>query len=661
MTQLFLLISLGLIWVNLVGLGLIGNFLIRDYAVSRTASVLGACLVFFFLEHFHGLGPSLWFLPVSTALSGWLLWSRRQAVWANRAVEFSFLVGLLLCLSWRYTFPSIDLFEERFPDLVFIHDYYAGDTLPALDRWLPPFKADFYYSFQYYSAALLGRWFHLDRGVCYQFAYCVESGLIASCVFSAARRFCPWKPGGWAVTAALLVGGCGLALVIHLALNHYVEPLQMVRYLGMRWPAEDRSWLGLRLERFMWHPGGAGVELPVEPLSYIISKGEFHPPLSGFLLLLFALLLMASLEGEPAPRQRWGLHALLGATIPLSLIANTWTFPLQSVLVLGWFAYRWASGEKGPWVPGVVGAGSATALAYPFLTAFMRQSAAHTTQLKVTPSGDHATPLAWISVFWPLICLMVLALGNRERRGVCVFFIAVWAVLLAGTEIFYNHDVNSGSWVRFNSTLKWWGWIYAGGVLSLGALNLGARNRACRYGSLLVVLIPCVQAYDYAREFIETPKESVGQLEGTDWLTRDFTLRDMVSHLRALPDGICLDSGIGFGNSDATAIPILGNKQAYVGWPTQEVIWREDRAEIRFRLAEVAAFYDGTMEDPLDWLLANNVRYVLWLQKDNDHQNDRFRPLWKKIRSRYAWRHFAGTDEDWAVGFWERIDPPAAR
>jgi hypothetical protein len=93
----------------------------------------------------------------------------------------------------------------------------------------------------------------------------------------------------------------------------------------------------------------------------------------------------------------------------------------------------------------------------------------------------------------------------------------------------------------------------------------------------------------------------------------------------------------------------------------QEGIWREFRTEVRDRVAQVNAFYGGKMEDPLGWLLANNVRYVLWLQKDNDNLNARFLPLWAKIKPRYAWHHFAGNDGDWAVGFWERVDPPPPR
>jgi hypothetical protein len=661
MTPLFLLISIGLIWANLVGLGLLGNYITRDYAVSRIGSLLVLCLALFFVEHFHGLGPRLWFLPFSTALSAWLIWRERGVIAANRAFEAVFGAGLVYCLIWRYAFPNIGVFEEDFPDLVFIHNYLVGVQLPPPDRWMPPFKADFYYSFQFYCAALLGRWFRLSPGLCYQLSYCVMSGMITGAVFAAARRLCAWRPAGWVITGALLLGGCGLGLVIHLAMKDYLQPLEMVRYLGMVWDPKYRTAFGKFLDTMMYTQGINPIELPVEPLSYLIAKGEFHPPLMGFVILTFSLLVIAALDGERTPRQRAILHALLASTIPLSLIGNTWVFPLQTALVVGWFIYRAFSGERAHWLAGAFGAGAASALAYPFLVGFLQQPAAHTTVLRLTRAGQHATVVEWLSVFWPVVCLMALAPWNRERRGISLFFVILWAVLLAATEIFYNHDVNGGTWERFNSSLKWWGWIYAAAVLSLGALNLGSRSRFRRYASLLVILLPCIQVYDYGRQFAETPKESVGKLEGTDWLTRDTALRDIVSALQARPDGICIDSGNGFANTDATALAVFGNKQAFMGWPVQEGIWREFRTEVRERVSQVNAFYAGKMDDPLAWLLENNVRYVLWLQKDNDNLNARFLPLWGKIRSRYVWRHFAGNDGDWAVGFWERIDTPPAR
>ena len=54
-------------------------------------------------------------------------------------------------------------------------------------------------------------------------------------------------------------------------------------------------------------------------------------------------------------------------------------------------------------------------------------------------------------------------------------------------------------------------------------------------------------------------------LEGTFWLTRDIALRDMVTALKERPDGICLDSGVTFSNTDATVLAIYSNKQAFMG------------------------------------------------------------------------------------------------
>src|SRR5258708_4704984 len=112
MTPLFLLISVGIIWANLVGLGLVGYALVRDYAVARIGSILACCLALFFLEHFLGLGPRLWFLPFSTALSAWLIWRERNVIRRNWGLEAAFGVGLFYCLAWRYTYPDIGIFEE---------------------------------------------------------------------------------------------------------------------------------------------------------------------------------------------------------------------------------------------------------------------------------------------------------------------------------------------------------------------------------------------------------------------------------------------------------------------------------------------------------------------------------------------------------------------
>jgi uncharacterized membrane protein len=268
---------------------------------------------------------------------------------------------------------------------------------------------------------------------------------------------------------------------------------------------------------------------------------------------------------------------------------------------------------------------------------------------------DHSW-LGWLSVFWPVFALGILGFWNKERRGVVWYLICTWTVLMVGTEVFYVHDVNSGTWERYNSTLKWWGWIYAGAILTLGSVNLGAVSKICRYGSFLVILGPCVESYDIVRYFAGTDKPSLGHLEGSFWLTGDSCVRDILLALKARPDGICIDSNVTYGNTDATVLGAFAHKAALVGWPVQEGIWRDQQIEIADRMNSLNDFYAGKMEDPVGWLLANNVRYVLWLQKDNNDGNHLFLPLMAKMKAHYTWRHFYGNDTDWALGFWERKD-----
>ena len=83
--------------------------------------------------------------------------------------------------------------------------------------------------------------------------------------------------------------------------------------------------------------------------------------------------------------------------------------------------------------------------------------------------------------------------------------------------------------------------------------------------------------------------------------------------------------------------------------------------EIRERLAQDDAFYEGKIPEPLSWLLHNNVRYVLWLPRDNLDGNKRFRPIFERIHSRYYWHHLYGDDDTFQIGFWERIDDSRAR
>ena len=171
-----------------------------------------------------------------------------------------------------------------------------------------------------------------------------------------------------------------------------------------------------------------------------------------------------------------------------------------------------------------------------------------------------------------------------------------------------NHDVYAGAWSRFNSTLKWWGWVYAGIILTLGANNLGSRSRLCRYGTVLLLLPSLAFGYDLASHFARDRKESaasIGIMTGSGWIDRDMVIKDLIIELASRPDGITVESGLKLANTDTPAVSLFAGKQSLLGWPWHETTWRGPFIEIHERQLQIDAFYAGTIDDPLNWLLHN--------------------------------------------------------
>lgn len=651
MSLVFLGLAIAALWINLWGAALAAQRWIADYPVARVTGVIAAGLICFFLEHFAGWGPRPPLLPFTTAASVWLIWRGRSVLRENWMTEAQFGGGFLYCLAWRYAFPDIDDSGERMPNLAMIEGYMRGTRLPAPDVWLAPYRQNFYYSFQHYGASFLGRMVDLTPGVSYHLAYCTLAGFITVLSCTCIARFCSWSPGRWVGALSLLLGGSGAAVAAHVLLRH-PGMFESLRFLGGSVAHGTPSALGRDASSLMATVGVNPSDLPMEPVSYVLINGDYHPTLMGYVLLALATTLIASLGGEADARRRVIYHALLGATVPLALISDAWVFPLQFVLVGGWFVYRAVSGDRGYLVPGLVGAGAAIALEYPYLIEFMQQAYSNNVPFHLTVSTNPTPWLGWIMTFWPVAAIMLLSLFNRDRRSLTIFLVSIWSVELLLSEWVYAHDEYSRDWMRFNTALKWWPWVYAGIVLTLGARNLGSSSRWCRIGTLSLLIPTLAFAYDIGVQFETADKGSMGKLDGNAWIT-DSAVRDMITELGSRPDGVCLESGLAFANTESPATTLFGGKLSLLGWPWHETAWRGPSHEIRERQDQIDAFYKGTIQDPLKWLLQNNVTYVLWLPRDAQYK---FRSIFDRIKSRYFWHPLYADDPDRLIGFWEQTE-----
>jgi uncharacterized membrane protein len=643
-----------LLWTNLTGLALALRKYTASWALARVGSPVALVALLFCVEHFAGLGRLHWVLPFSTAISLWLVVRSASFLRARWRTESVFLGAFLYALAWRYAFPDIDASSEKITDLTFIANYLGGGQLPPVDRWLPPFRFEMYYALQHYAAALIGRIFGATAGVAYNLGFCTVVALATTAAGATAMLLVRRRLPALLLTASFLVGGAGTAPFIRL-IEGSPTLYASARFIGASFAADSATrplgrWL-LRASQV----NQATPDLPVESFSYMIGLGDYHPPFSGFLLLMLALLAIAHIEAGFA----WeASHALLGASVPLMIACNTWQFPLQLALAAGYLLLRMLARKPVAWKAAAAGFGASLLLMEPFLAHFGRVSVDAGMPLRMVLAAQRTPPILWLLVFYPIVVLVALQLFCGERSRTAVGFCVLWIALLAFSEFFFIDDIYGGKYERFNSALKWWAWIYSGGILLIGGSNLRARSRLCRWGTAVVLVLVCSFAVELGIHYWTMPKPHVGQLDGAAGIRDDAGERVMLDLLRNEPPAIVLQRMPTGAYTVQPALTIFAGQTAFLGWPNHENIWRGNRVDIAARAREVELFFRGDLPDSSRWLTANGIGYVLWGRDDNQLPPITFEKLNDSIKDRYAWHGYYEVGA-YHVGLWQIRPNPA--
>jgi hypothetical protein len=362
------------------------------------------------------------------------------------------------------------------------------------------------------------------------------------------------------------------------------------------------------------HVNAATPDLPVETFSYVIGLGDYHPPFGGFLLLMLALLAIAHIEAGIASRPA---YVLLGACVPLIIPCNTWQFPLQVALAGGYLGLRWYSRKPVDGKAYAGGFGAALLLIEPFLAHFGPAAADARMPIRLVIAAQRTPPILWLLIFYPLVALIVLHLlcGDKTKltAGLCIF----WSVLLVLSDMFFVDDMYGGKYERFNTVLKWWAWIYSGGILLIGGFNLRSPSRVCRWGTAAVLLLVCSYGGELGAQFFGSPTPHVGQLDGAAVIRDDAGEKVILDLLEHEPPSIVLQRMPTGGYTVQPSLTIFAGQTAFLGWPNHENVWRGNRADIDAREREVNTFYRGEMPDPARWLAANGIHFVVWGRDDN--------------------------------------------
>ncbi|MBE9610393.1 DUF2298 domain-containing protein [Chitinilyticum piscinae] len=677
MNLIYFLFTLLLLVVNLAGLTALVSRWIGSYALARSAGVLLFCLGMFFLEHFLGLGKLTWLWPMTTAVSVFLLYAERQRLLQGGFLraELVFVLAFAYGIAWKWMFPIIYPTSERVTDLFFIGNYLPGAQLPPLDHWFPPNKFDFYYAFQHYAAALMGRIFGMGPGLTYNIAFALLMALPITLAWDFAARFLAESWKRWLVVITFTLGGTGATPFVHLSHQAPANASEQ----DMVYIANDGMWasqrfIGLFDQRLntqfghSWFPnkavnGWEPRELPSEDFGYQYYVGDYHPPLGGFFLLLLAIAAIGVIETaraarpatESAPEQvaesTFLPTALLAMTVPVMIATNTWTFPLQGALVLGWIAWRYLNRQPPCWRALIAGGLLGFLLLYPFLAGFAAKSLS--TPIKLVTAQDHTPFMQFMAQHWPILLFGALALWQKETRRMGLLFAVVFLGLLLISELIYVDDPTGGRFERTNTTMKWWGWIWSGAAVALSVTLLMSARRWVQAVAVAALLLINLYAWDVARYVIYTNKDAAGKMEAHSVYTRDATVRDMFRYLEKAPYGIVLENWYGDAYTDSGIYAVFAVKPSLLGWPSHLMTWHGSVGQAWALKEQIRQFYAGTLADSADWLIANKVEYIVWNYRDHTATPGAWALVNQAIGGKYAWIEFQQNPEN-KVGLWVR-------
>jgi uncharacterized membrane protein len=266
LNHLFNALCLAILVINLAGLAAGTSKLTGlPYGLAKVLAVLTGCMTFFCLEHFYGFRSLSWLLLPSTCISLWLLWKLRVKICGYLGAEAAFLFGLGYALLWRYSFPNLDASSEKIADLCLVASYMQGGTLPVTDLWLYPYKLTQYYTFQHYSAALMGRILNLSSGAAYNIGHCLVTGLVMAPAYEYVKTFLEGKWKRALVLAALLLGGSGLCIFMPFLVKDHTL-FDSMRFIGGSLAYDDArlTEAGLALREFTYGSGSVDQERKIE-------------------------------------------------------------------------------------------------------------------------------------------------------------------------------------------------------------------------------------------------------------------------------------------------------------------------------------------------------------------------------------------------------------
>ena len=390
------------------------------------------------------------------------------------------------------------------------------------------------------------------------------------------------------------------------------------------------------------------ILLPIETFGYQYPLGGYHAVLSGFLLQFMALAIFVA-HPLASTKIRARLDFVLGLTVPVTVCVNAWILPLHAVLVSAW--KLWERRVSGKWdlLYLVTGIGAGVLLLLPFL-AGLGAATGHM-ELQLVRAAQRAPLVQFLIVFWPLIVLAFAVPLSGQVKPLTGFLAAVFLALLACSELFNAFDGGyKGEMLRFNSALKWWGWIFTGGVFSISACLLASNRFAVRLLAAIVLVVVSAFALNSGR--LLTSRSYSGKIDGSGFYAKDTANARMMQYLAYAQQGIVLEKLYDKRPVDTGIYGSFAQKPSLIGIPWVLRVWKRNLTELPGLIAEIQSFYAGTHRQAKRFILDHDVRYVVWSARERKDL-DKWQSIMESIDSDYRWMEFSETPDS-HIGLWIR-------
>jgi hypothetical protein len=551
-----------------------------------------------FIEHAVALPSLVWLLPLS---SGGLIWVMAHPGTSWKGLVFPsilFLVIFSFTLAVKCVEPDVNFYcTEGLTDLNRILDFCLGDTVPPTDCWLPPYKHVGYYTFMHYGTSVLKRLLAVDIGTAYNLGSALLNALAMLATAAAAHTLSRFRKWVAVVTAIVMMGGWTGSTPIHAVLNPTdSNPVASID-IGGGDPGDTVH------KEFAWllKKNQPDIAYRIYTPGCYIYYSEFHATMAGHFLALLSVFGVA----EVLRRKRAIFPWIYLAVAPfLTILSCPWFFFIVTLLAWPTLLVAWAaSREPTQWRFVFVGAAVGMTLLWPSLNNMFHGASPEPFYWTNDLNRDFATVvIQWWPIYVPWILLWFawpcMNLGARWLHFVLI-------PICFCVEAFFFTD-------RGTTLEKTWGGTFGIGLAILFPLVFTQKNWLFRILSAVLILCGFISLGSWA-DGTFTGALSRGpflRLEGNFFIKFDPQLNRMDEVLSRVRCQTVLTGKAWHAWFESPALPAFTENRSFLGWTNAEETAGHP-VEANVREKEINSFYDGTMQEPLSYLAANDISAVL--------------------------------------------------